>query len=332
MALPRNTEQARIAAIMGAKRALREFGWESATWIDPFEAIIRMGAVLMFQPLGKLYGAYLPREVTGGERPGVLVHSEHPLKLQRFTAAHELGHLWMRHEASLDMEAQIFKRSGSRKPPVEVAAETFAGHFLMPEALITHHMGHLGLGMRDLLDPNSVYSLALWSGVSFEATVYHLAALKLIPWREADRLAGTSPKDLKRTRLGGAAPGDSWADVWELSPQLSGGVVYARPGDEFALKLPTHTASGYLWQAEGLDPDAFEVVSDQVDDPVPGPLRPGSSLPRTVTVRLRGAGRRSLHFVERRPWSPTSVLSRLNVDVVAVEKMKGQFGLRAHAA
>src|SRR5580692_7644116 len=67
--------------------------------VDVFGAIAKLGATLMFQPLDKLLGAYVPEE-----EPGVLITTKRQLPVQRFTGAHELGHLYMRHESSYDDE------------------------------------------------------------------------------------------------------------------------------------------------------------------------------------------------------------------------------------
>jgi hypothetical protein len=61
--------------------------------VDVFGAIGKLGATLMFQKLDKLLGAYIP-----AEEPGVLITTQRTLPVQRFTGAHELGHLYMRHE------------------------------------------------------------------------------------------------------------------------------------------------------------------------------------------------------------------------------------------
>ena len=67
--------------------------------VDVFGAIDKLGATLMFQPLDKLLGAYVP-----AEEPGILITTQRTLPVQRFTGAHELGHLYMRHQPSLDDE------------------------------------------------------------------------------------------------------------------------------------------------------------------------------------------------------------------------------------
>jgi hypothetical protein len=82
---------------LGVREALERSGGGR---IDVFAAIGKLGATLMFQPLDKLLGAYLP-----AEELGVLITTNRTLPVQRFTAAHELGHLYMRHQPSLDDKA-----------------------------------------------------------------------------------------------------------------------------------------------------------------------------------------------------------------------------------
>ena len=98
--------------------------------VDVFCAIAKLGATLMFQPLDKLLGAYLP-----GDEAGVLITTKRPLPVQRFTGAHELGHLYMRHEPSLDDE-NILRRSpfstSGRLTRQEREADAFASMFLAP--------------------------------------------------------------------------------------------------------------------------------------------------------------------------------------------------------
>ena len=55
---------------------------------------------LLLRPLKGLLGAYLPHPI-----PGVLVTTERPLSIQRFTAAHEVGHFRLEHLPSLDDES-----------------------------------------------------------------------------------------------------------------------------------------------------------------------------------------------------------------------------------
>ena len=101
MANPTNKRTAFIEGVMQADRARRELNLDSGVWVDPFAGILKLNAVFMLRPLDGLFGAFMPGK---GSRPGIIVNSKHPLPLQRFTAAHELGHLWMGHEKSFDTE------------------------------------------------------------------------------------------------------------------------------------------------------------------------------------------------------------------------------------
>ena len=95
----------RIAILEGAKAAAKlhhKFG--SRPYIDNhrgnvdvFGTIVKEHIPLMFRPLDGLLGLYLPD-------PGILVTTQRGLSIQRWTAAHELGHATIHHEASLDDE------------------------------------------------------------------------------------------------------------------------------------------------------------------------------------------------------------------------------------
>ena len=119
--------------------------------VDVFGAIAKLGATLMFQPLDKLLGAYLP-----GDEAGVLITTKRPLPVQRFTGAHELGHLYMRHEPSLDDENILrrapFSTSG-RLTRQEREADAFASMFLTPAWLLALNFEKQGWTARDLVDP-----------------------------------------------------------------------------------------------------------------------------------------------------------------------------------
>ena len=70
--------------------AARHAGKRMATHgggVDVFAAGLAINLPLLLRPLKVLLGAYLPHPI-----PGVLVTTERPLSIQRFTAAHEVGH------------------------------------------------------------------------------------------------------------------------------------------------------------------------------------------------------------------------------------------------
>lgn len=108
--------------------------------IDVFGATHTLGLPLLLRPLQGLLGAYIPTPI-----PGVLVTTERPLSIQRFTAAHELGHFQLEHLPSLDDEsilrrmANIPLKRMSNSELQEVEADAFAVSFLMPRWLIEWH-------------------------------------------------------------------------------------------------------------------------------------------------------------------------------------------------
>lgn len=102
--------------------------------IDVFDTICSLDIALLLRPLNGLLGAYL-REPT----PGILITTQRPLSIQRFTAAHELGHFYLDHKPSLDDE-NVLRRSpfqnGGLPDLQELEANTFAAAFLMPRWLV----------------------------------------------------------------------------------------------------------------------------------------------------------------------------------------------------
>jgi IrrE N-terminal-like domain len=107
--------------------------------IDVFDAALGVKLPLLLRPLNGLLGAYLPDPI-----PGVLVTTERPLSIQRFTAAHELGHFRLRHRPSLDDEENILRRMTMSAVPTpadpdmqEVEADAFAA---APHATLAHRL------------------------------------------------------------------------------------------------------------------------------------------------------------------------------------------------
>jgi Zn-dependent peptidase ImmA (M78 family) len=310
MPAPTSYRQAQIAGIRAARVAARELNLEDEPWVDAFDAVVRAGAFLVFQPLRALFGAYLPKFVTG-DAPGVMINANHPLNLQRYTAGHELGHLWMGHAGSVDTETEILgatARTAVRRTPVEVAAEVFAAHLLMPLNRVLPRMRALGVDKRDLVHPETVYALSLWFGVSYRAMVRQLISLKQLSSHGGEQLLRTPPKEIKRDVLDGGELATWRADVWPLTVRESGEVVHARVGDELSITLPSHASGGFLWDSSNIDPNIFEIVSfDDVSnnsEPTAAPLIGGAPM-RRARIRIKGDGAHGLLLAERRPWQQT---------------------------
>jgi Zn-dependent peptidase ImmA (M78 family) len=328
MLSPRDYRTAQLNAVHQARRALRDLGLERDEWVDPFLAIERAGALLMFQPLRSLCGAYLPKP-PGGDAAGIFLSTYFPLSVQRFTAAHELGHLRMGHAISVDREEDILPRAATARirddvgdPTQEVAAEAFAGFFLMPQRQVTARMDALGIGTNELRSADAVYELSLWFGASYSAMVWHLVSLKLLRQADAIRLAKVRPKQIKEALAGRDALADWHNDVWPLSAEQSGQIVHARVGDALSITLPSHASGGYLWDASSIDADAWELLRLE---PMPSGTdgadsvasHPGRSLEHQALLRVRRNGAHSLALAERRPWAPARAAAEFRVTVVA---------------
>jgi Zn-dependent peptidase ImmA (M78 family)/predicted secreted protein len=326
MALPTSYRDAHIAGIRAARVAARELNLEDAPWIDAFDAVIRAGAFLVFQPLRTLFGVFLPKFETG-DAPGVMINVKHPLNLQRYTAAHELGHLWMGHESSLDTEAEILglrARSNVRTSPVEVAAEVFAAHLLMPLHRVLPRMRAQGYQQQDLRNPEAAYALSLWFGVSYRAMVRHLTNLKQVSPGLAEQLLKTPPKAIKQGVIEGGELASWRADVWPLTERESGELLHVKVGDELSITLPSHAAGGYLWDSSSVDDQAFEIVafddvghgSGEVDRRVVG-----AAPMRRARIRVKSDGSHGLSLAERRPWQGSgSIAHEFHLTIVGMSQ------------
>ncbi|MEJ8630185.1 ImmA/IrrE family metallo-endopeptidase [Sphingomonas sp. I4] len=161
--------------------------------VDVFGAIGKLGATLMFQPLDKLLGAYVP-----AEEPGILITTRRPLPVQRFTGAHELGHLVMRHEPSLDDEKILrrapFSTVASRADQQEREADAFAAMFLTPGWLLALLLQRQHWAPEALANPQLVYQASLRLGTSYQATCHTLERHKAITRTIRDRLLEIEPR------------------------------------------------------------------------------------------------------------------------------------------
>jgi Zn-dependent peptidase ImmA (M78 family)/predicted secreted protein len=276
--------------------------------IDVFATIGKLGATLMFQPLDKLLGAYVP-----GEEPGVLITSKRTLPIQRFTAAHELGHLYMRHEPSLDDQG-ILRRAPysatSRLERQEREADAFASMFLAPAWLLALIVQRQGWAPGSLAEPTIAYQLSLRLGTSYSATCHVLERHKAITATQRERLLSFEPKTIKRTLLDGYEPSDWRSDVWVLTDRDEGLLVEGGRNDLFVVRLRENSSAGYLWNFDDLKAAGFALVADDQEG---DEERVGALLTRKVTAQSSGRVSRAVTFKEQRPWTPTKVLQELHL-------------------
>jgi Zn-dependent peptidase ImmA (M78 family)/transcriptional regulator with XRE-family HTH domain len=109
----------------------------------------------------------------------VLATSQVPAR-QRFTLAHELGHLLVGDDQGVHLDEDVFGKAQSRNPS-EMRANSFAACFLMPQARLRAAVGTTGLTERDFA------ALACDLTVTPTALAYRLKDLRLIDAGTCDR-------------------------------------------------------------------------------------------------------------------------------------------------
>lgn len=303
------------AGTMAAARLHRRLGLRDEVEtrggnVDVFGAIQGLDLPLLLRPLQGLLGAYLSEPA-----PGVLVTTQRPMSIQRFTAAHELGHFSLRHQPSLDDESILRRMPMAGEASTdfqEVEADAFAVEFMMPRWLIQWHAARHGWTVADFRRPNRVYQLALRIGASYEATCWTLVRHKLIAPQLARELLATQPRELKVALLEAYRPKDYRGDVWLLAEQDAGTRIDGSRNDLFVLRLKEHSGSGYLWDIDQLKASGFGIVRDELEavdgEGIGGPVI------RRVTAAPADACRGRMALDERRPWDPDPPLTSLKLD------------------
>jgi len=274
-----------------------------------FGAISKLGATLMFQPLDRLLGAYLP-----GEESGVLITSQRPLPLQRFTGAHELGHLCMRHEPSLDDDNILcrspFATTGTANRQ-EREADAFASMFLTPAWLVALVLQRQRWSARQLADPAFLYQASLRLGTSYRATCFALERHKVITRGQREHLIEIEPKSIKRQLLGSYEPPDWRADVWLLTEHDEGSFIEGGRNDLFVVKLRENSGAGYLWNFDQLRDAGFALVDDDREHTSSDAI--GGALTRKVTARSEDRVQGEVTLRESRPWAADVALHQFHL-------------------
>lgn len=243
--------EARLRGIRAASEAHIKLGLHDLLrhgdqQIDVFGFIASLDIPTLCKSLDGLLGAYMSQPTAG-----ILVTTNRRLPIQRYTAAHELGHFWLNHEKSLDREEDCTGNIQSviNVPEQEIEADAFASEFLLPKVLIVSTAKKLGIKKDDLSKPSVVYQLSLRFGVSYEATWRALQGHDLINSRIAHQLGQISPKEIKRRILGSFVWDDPWADIFDVSPRENKKYIRANGAtDIVVISLPQHTIHGYQWE------------------------------------------------------------------------------------
>lgn len=274
--------------------------------VDVFAVIADLGVPLMMRPLTGLLGAFLNLP-----SPGILVTTERPLSIQRFTAAHELGHCLLRHQPSLDDEDQILRRAPQGRDAAtgfqETEADAFAVAFLMPKWLVLAHCARQAWRLAELKRPEVVYQLSLRLGASYEATIRTLERYALIEAATRASLLAVRPRALKAALLADYTPPSYRGDVWLLTDRDEGGRIDGSRNDLFVIRLPEQGGAGYLWDFDTLAASGFSLVRDtrlDLDDDAVG----GPNLRQVLAAPPEDA-QGVVHLEQRRPWLPDAPIA-----------------------
>jgi len=124
--------------------------------------------------------------IAGGKRT-IAVNNEHLSNRQRFTIAHELGHLMLhaldQDEDNVFVDRKVFNRNSDASQGVyrqEIEANRFAAELLMPKKLLLKAIDDLGDEI-DLSDDETLRDLASKFGVSTQAMAIRLTSLDIAP-------------------------------------------------------------------------------------------------------------------------------------------------------
>jgi Zn-dependent peptidase ImmA (M78 family) len=309
-----------LNAVYEAERLHKEFDTRARAEsgngrIDVFGMLVQRDIPVLFRPLKKLLGAFID-----DPDKGVIVTSQRQLPVQRFTAAHELGHEVLGHEASFDEEnilARALFVTEARFDRKEIQANAFASQLLTPPWLIALHMKRQGWIRDNLTDPVVVYQLSLRMGSSYAATCYALEESKGIDRDTREKLLKRNPRSIKQSLTKSYEPENWYGDVWLVTERDNGMVLEGSRSDLVVLHFEEHASSGYLWQFSDLA-DAGLAIRDDGREASGGKGHIGGVVFRTVIAEPEDDAGASghLHLREVRPWQATAEpLHSLELDV-----------------
>lgn len=280
------------AASGAALLAHRRYNVDRQRRVDVFDVLRTAASEVFFRPLRKVCGAYVPRD---GPVPAVLINSNMSLSRQRYTAAHEFGHLFLRHTVvSLDKVVGISFEERKNWTDEENIAETFAAFFLMPTGLVEASLREL---RASAITQETAYLLSLKMGTSYLATVNHLQTLKKLGHSQAAALRKIQPKTIKA----GISPHvASRHDVWILDEHWNGQPIYAAVEDTIVVRLSETPTSGYTWVWQK-DPESLRVLRDGfADEPTEGI---GGTRVRELVMEVSSdAHAERIDLRRRQPW------------------------------
>jgi len=294
------------AAAGAALKAHHAYEVDRRKRVDVFDVLRRAATEVFFRPLKKICGAYIP---SGGDVPGVLINSAQPLSRQRYTAAHEFGHLFLNHtNISVDEAVGVSLEERTKWSIEERIAETFGAFFLMPQGLVDTGLRELGVST---VTPESVYLLSLKMGTSYLATVNQLQTLNRLSRMEANALRGVEPKKIKQAMSSHVA---NRHDVWILDEKWNGQPIFPAIEDTVVVRLPEIPTSGYTWIWHR-SPEGLQLLQDGFADD-PREEVGGARVRELIMEVTRSAKSERIDLERRQPWdSETEPTAHFSVNM-----------------
>lgn len=267
-----------VDAFVAAAQTLSLLGIDENRPVDPFAAIDRLGLDLVIADLDNLLGAVMPQG-----NGGVLVTSRRGVGVQRYTAAHEIGH-WILHREMTVMDGQD-DILGRPSTALERQAQLFAAYFLMPPPLIEAAVARYDVRSGQVL-PEQVYLISRDVNVSYEAAARRLASLRLVTEGELERILRVGRMRALRSAFGGRRPTEGISDLWEANVHSNRASLSVREGDDVVVILPENRTTGWQW----LD-DIARRERGNVRFPRPAPPlgEPMQAVPTARPAKVRAA-------------------------------------------
>ena len=165
-----------------ARQLLEEGGVAAAP--VPLERLVEQcGATIRYEPFEGEVSGMVHRRPDGSGIIGV--NSEHSKTRQRFTIAHEIGHLLLHGEEGfhIDEKRPLARRDELSRQAVdarEIEANQFAAELLMPEAIVRESWEALVEGDAEVAFEDGIGELARTFLVSPLAMTHRLTNLKII--------------------------------------------------------------------------------------------------------------------------------------------------------
>jgi len=245
---------------------------------------------------------------------GIMITTERSSSIQRFTLAHELGHIQLNHnEDSYDDESIIENDFGFQtvnRSSIEVAATSFANEFLMPKTLIINNLKRMGLKSQNEITASHIYNASLHMGVSYTAACWGMLSQKILSSSKAEEFAKKSKKKIKEEILNGTTLENYHPDVWRISKDFTG-YIHAGPEDVIVLEVNEQSSGGYIWDIEMFKQKGFKILSEEQCTETERTY--GASRKLKIVVQNIIEGDKNFYFHNLRPWERNNVAEEIPI-------------------